>query len=364
MMHNTTHPNQYFRNLDALRFLAFLSVFISHAIFLPEPTSVAGEIWRASYSLIFLGVPFFFTLSSFLITYRLIAESEKRKYISLKSFYRNRILRIWPAYFLLLIVCFILIPFASKFFNLSRTTLPPLWPFLTFTVNFYIIKYGAAFSFALTILWSVSIEEQFYLVWGAVMKFLSNHLAMVLILLLIISIAFSYTWLYYWHQSRNNLVVHSLYVIQNFVAGAALALYAGKNSKWFSQLRNSHFTVWLVPYLILPIATVFIKELIVLNLIKSFCFAGILFHQCFLKAPGFEFGKLRSINYLGKISYGLYLYHAIVILVLSKFLSEPTGILTMLLYAIIMLFVTILLSTLSYEFMEKKFLRLKTHRLN
>lgn len=364
MMHIKNPQNQFFKNLDALRFLAFLSVFISHSIFLPEPTNLAGEVWRASYSLIFLGVPFFFTLSSFLITFRLLSEAELKNSISLKSFYRNRILRIWPAYFTLIIICFLLIPLASKFLNLAGTTLPPLWPFLSFTVNFYIIKYGAAFSFALTILWSISIEEQFYLIWGVVLKFLRNNLPTVLILLLIISIAFSYVWLYYWHKAQNNLVIHSLYVVQNFVAGAALALFAKKKSNLFHQLTNSNFTVWLIPYLLLPLATVFIKEMIVLNIIKSSCFAAILFQQCFLKSPGFQFGKLDSINYLGKISYGLYLYHALVILILNRFLKQPSNTTIMLLHAVIMLLATILVSVISYEFMEKKFLKLKTRSLD
>ena len=363
-MSSKTPHHEFFRNLDALRFLAFLSVFISHSIFLPEPNSFIGEIWRATYSLVFLGVPFFFTLSSFLITYRLLAEAEKKKHISLFSFYRNRILRIWPAYFLLILVCYLLIPAVSGYFQVAGTTLPPLWPFISFTVNFYIIKYGAAFSFALTILWSISIEEQFYLVWGIIMKFLRAQLAIVLIFLVIVSIAFSYVWLYHWKQAENNLVIHSLYVIQNFAAGAALALLARSNSKWFTRLSELNFIYCLIPYLLLPVVTVFIHEIILLNIIKSICFAAILFHQCFSKTPGFEFGKYKQVNYLGRISYGLYLYHALVILVSGRFLKAPSGLTTMLLYAIIMLLVTIAVSALSYELMEKKFLKLKTHRLN
>lgn len=364
-MTSTRQQTLFFGNLDALRFLAFLSVFISHTFTVPNTGNKLTEVAYASVTMVFLGVPFFFTLSSFLISYRLLSEVKKRGEISLIAFYKNRILRIWPAYFFLLLICFVIIPFASSFLKLPETTLPPLWPFLFFVANFYIIKFGAGFSFALTILWSISIEEQFYLLWGSLLRFLRKWLAVILILLSIISICFSYLWLYVWYLKPENLVIHSVYVIQNFAAGAALAWFASKNSTWFNKLRKSHFSLWLIPYILLPVSSVFIDEMIMMNIIKSLCFAAILFHQCFIIHPGFEFGKWKVVNYLGKISYGLYLYHALIILVSTHlFFKQPTDdFMTTLLRSVLMLLFTILFSAASYEWMEKKFLKLKSHRL-
>ncbi|MCC6258290.1 MAG: acyltransferase [Chitinophagaceae bacterium] len=364
-MRKPAASNIFFGNLDALRFLAFLSVFISHVLFLPEPTSQLEEVLQASLTLIFLGVPFFFTLSSFLITYRLLTESERKGRISLGSFYKNRILRIWPAYFLLLLICFAGIPLVTHFFPISGFSLPPLWPFLAFVVNFYIIKYGAGFSFALTILWSISIEEQFYFFWGWVMRFLQNWSGILTALLLLASIIFSWFWLYRWHFQPNNLAVHSVYVIQNFAAGIWLAFFAKKKSGLFQKLKSIHFSYFLLPYILLPLATVFVTEMITLNLIKSGCFALILFHQCFHERPVIRFGKWKLFNYLGKISYGLYIYHALVITAFNYFLhtETTTGIQRNFIYPVIMLLVTIIYSSISYELIEKRFLKLKARTL-
>lgn len=364
-MNSSTSQQHYFSNLDALRFLAFLSVFISHAFFLPEPANTTGEILQASLTLVFLGVPFFFTLSSFLITYRLLTEAEQKGKISLLSFYKNRILRIWPAYFLLLFICFGALPVVANIFSLPAITLPPIWPFLLFAVNFYIIKFGAGFSFALTILWSISIEEQFYLFWGWAMRYVLKWITPIIVVLLAISIFYSWLWLYYWHNEANNLVIHSVYVIQNFAAGIWLAHIAKKNSRMFQKLQQTHYIYFLIPYLLLPLSTVCIKEMIALNLVKSACFAFILFHQCFHKRPMFQFGKWSIINYLGKISYGLYIYHALVILVISHLVHiEFAGVIARdFLYPVLMLMLTIIYSAASYELIEKKFLKLKSGTL-
>jgi len=364
-MNKQDTPKYYFKNLDALRFLAFLSVFISHAFFLPEPTTIIGEIVKASCTLIFLGVPFFFTLSSFLITYRLLCEADQKGNISLSGFYKNRILRIWPPYFLLLLMCFGIIPAIHHFITIPAISTPPLWPFLTFTVNFYIIKFGAGFSFALTILWSISIEEQFYFFWGLAMRFLKKWLLIITVMLFAISIIFSWLWLYQWNHKAENLVIHSVYVIQNFAAGIWLALFAKRNSETFQKLKKIHFSYFLIPYLALPLATVFIQEMIILNLVKSACFGLILFHQCFHERPGFGFGKWRPANYLGKISYGLYIYHALVVIVISRMVTpeNASDFERNFIFPLLMLLVTIIYSSVSYEFFEKKFLRLKSRTL-
>ena len=95
----------HFPNLDALRFFAFLSVFISHiAVFLSFT-----PVWFQPIKKLFLihgdlGVNFFFVLSGFLISYLLFTERTESGEVSLKGFYKRRILRIWPLYFIVLII--------------------------------------------------------------------------------------------------------------------------------------------------------------------------------------------------------------------------------------------------------------------
>ena len=130
----------YFKNLDALRFFSFLSVFISHTLLLPDTGSHFTELLLNIISLNYLGVPLFFSLSSFLITYRLLREREKEGHVRLSRFYKNRILRIWPAYFIIVILCFLLLPFAASVLHSKAPTLPSILPFLFFYIKIYIEK--------------------------------------------------------------------------------------------------------------------------------------------------------------------------------------------------------------------------------
>ena len=111
-------PKVYFNNLDALRFLAFLSVFVSHvALFLGYESNNHSFNFIKKVFLVHgdLGVNFFFVLSGFLITFLLLTEKDNSKNISLPHFYLRRILRIWPLYFLTLFLGFFVIyPIALK----------------------------------------------------------------------------------------------------------------------------------------------------------------------------------------------------------------------------------------------------------
>jgi peptidoglycan/LPS O-acetylase OafA/YrhL len=104
---------EYFGALDTLRFLAFLCVFISH-IFVFSTFQFSGlkTRWIITYLLTQgnLGVSFFFVLSGFLITYLLLKEINRKGEISVAHFYIRRVLRIWPIYFIVTGVGFLILP--------------------------------------------------------------------------------------------------------------------------------------------------------------------------------------------------------------------------------------------------------------
>lgn len=109
--------------------------------------------WLGSWG--WTGVDLFFVLSGFLIGGQLFATVARGGSISYGEFYFKRSLRILPAYFAVLLLYFTIPAFTE------RSSLPPLWRFLTFTQNFGLdLKQHGAFSHA----WSLCIEEQFYLV--------------------------------------------------------------------------------------------------------------------------------------------------------------------------------------------------------
>lgn len=356
----------YFANLDAFRFLSFLSVFISHTLQLtPAPNFLSG-FFMSLFTFNFLGVPSFFTLSSFLITYRLLLEAEKCGKIGLANFYKNRILRIWPAYYLLISICFIILPIGLSSINLPSPTLPNIFPFLLFFANFYIIENGMNFTFALSILWSISIEEQFYLVWGIVMKMAKrNMIGTIIIVFFIMSILFSYYYLHVLHNPAYNLAVHSLFVLQNFCTGAYIAFICVKKDEFFYFLKKLPGIFFLIPYLILPIAFIMKESPILMNVILSSCYSLIIYDLSINEKRNFNIANSSLINYWGKISYGLYIYHALVFVILQKLFyffiypSQPSLLVNLFQMGVTFI-ITVFVAHVSYKYIEARFLALKT----
>ncbi len=354
----------YFKNLDALRFFSFLSVFISHTLIIPATGNSISEFVLNVLLMNYLGVPLFFSLSSFLITYRLLTEKRSTGKVRLWNFYRNRILRIWPAYYIIVILCFIVLPLAANILHSKPPTLPTVWPFLLFYVNFYIVEHGDLFTFALVILWSISIEEQFYFVWGIAMKWITGKMIGILILaLFIFSIVFSYNYLQ--SNPSNKLAIHSIFILQNFCTGACAA-FLSLNTISFLSSKKTRKIVFTAPYFILPACYLFTNDFVLLNIIKSICYGMIIYDQSLNEKPFFNAGRSAIINYLGKISYGLYLYHAIVIVILQTqfhFFGSATnqGVWQNILQSLAALTITITISHFSYKYIEAKFLAMKSH---
>lgn len=166
----------YRPELDGLRFFSFLVVFISHA-YLISPGMFGGgaamqELGRwalAAGHCGYAAVAVFFVLSSYLITELLLREHERHGRIDVPAFYARRALRIWPLYYFFLHLIIIVEP---------RLGIPGVptgdtpW-YLGFLVNWKIALSGEIPRSAAQILWTVSIEEQFYLFWPLLIAVLS-----------------------------------------------------------------------------------------------------------------------------------------------------------------------------------------------
>ncbi len=155
----------YYRpELDVLRFFAFLLVYVHHALQYASPYGVfdpgSAKVVASLIAAGGLGVDLFFVLSAFLITKLLLIEQRTTGAIHVPSFLARRALRIWPLYFAFLLASMYLIPHLLPREHLGRHF---VW-FLLFVGNWACALFGYPQSVAAP-LWSVSIEEQFYLVW-------------------------------------------------------------------------------------------------------------------------------------------------------------------------------------------------------
>jgi peptidoglycan/LPS O-acetylase OafA/YrhL len=156
--------------LDGVRGIAILLVLFHHFTLFDPVTSVGA--WMGFVALLgWCGVDVFFVLSGFLITGILIDARGSRQYFT--SFYARRVLRIFPLYYLIVFLSFIVLARFPWWHDLLVGSDDiAQWPYWTYLVNFAIAERGDFKHGVLDVAWSLAIEEQFYLLWPAVVRLL------------------------------------------------------------------------------------------------------------------------------------------------------------------------------------------------
>ncbi len=373
---------KYFENLDGLRFLAFFSVFISHCfVFLGYKN--ASHIGDRIISHFFihgdLGVNFFFVLSGFLITHLLLNEKKKNKTISIRKFFMRRLLRIWPVYFLTLLIGFFVLP--ALFQNVSKDYLPfevnvPLsklvW-YSLFVVNFDMVLNGVNY-LTVVVLWSISIEEQYYLIWPLIAKFASKYL-LVVVLCMLFLLSFWYRYTNYLDISKISYSTFS--VINNLAVGGLCSWGIFYSRKFTNVFVNLNKPVIILVYFFFALSiplrgfTYYFNDNLDRLLVStapfvfSLFFAFIILEQNFSRHSFYKMHNIKLFSDLGAISYGLYCYHMISIFIVefmfkSFFNSDQSNNLAIFIFkALISLTLTILAGWFSYQYYEAKLLKLK-----
>lgn len=347
-------------NLDASRFLAFIPVFLSH-VFISTSTELQNATWfvyfKAACDKGLLGLDYFFVLSAFLITWLALHEKKRMGDFSSIAFFLRRILRTWPLYFLIVLFGFSL----KMFYNPIIHSLPVWQWWISFSVNLFIAENGFEFLFFMVVLWSIAVEEQFYFLWGFVMEAPAIFLPLMSFLLIIISLIFRFNAL----DDNNMLYFHSLSLGGNFGLGALLAWWSFHHPERLISKNLVRFVYLLLLISILGYAYIFSNPMVIIfeRLWFSFCFAILIFDWAFSKQPLMQPGNYKLLNQLGKISLGLYLFHAVVITFFSYFnyrfdwSENPMQVLIV--NPLIIFLLTVLLAALSFKYFETPFLNLR-----
>lgn len=347
----------YFENLDSLRFFAFLLVFIFHAFqeFSFLYTSKSTKIFYALVTLNGqaggLGVKFFFVLSGFLITYLILFEIKKNGNINTGNFYVRRMLRIWPLYFAAVFIAF-------TFFQEQPKRLTN---YLLFLGNMDQLWNGLCHTKVLGVLWSISIEEQFYIFWPLI--FLLTRKPMpVIIGLLFASLAF----VYFHRAEKHTNYFHSISNSSNLIAGSILAwlcFYSKRMQDIIKHLETPVIiSIYSAGFLMIYFAFYtfrFPVSIPFYHILSAFFFGFIIIEQNFSDNSFIKFGSIPLTTYLGKISYGLYIIHPIGIYFTNLILVTDFSYGMFAVKFFLSLLLTIVMAGLSYRFFEKPFLKLK-----
>jgi peptidoglycan/LPS O-acetylase OafA/YrhL len=360
-MNPTTLTRSYYPALDGLRGIAIILVLCCHNFnFIPH------------FELGWVGVDLFFVLSGFLITDILLKTKHNKSF--LQNFYIRRVLKIFPLYYGALLLFFLVAPFFQTLhvqYDYYQSNQVMSW--LHMQNWLYIFNQKPNDFLLLNHFWSLSIEEQFYLAWPFVILYVKNHkrLAQVAYIILITCIIGRFSsWLYF-GNGYTNFYFQYMTRLDGLCIGSLIAIWRFSS---FNLVKKKLFRL---------VALLLVTHLLVLILAKTI-FTGL---------PHFQFFGYSSIaaifgiivffaiekrntysktliensffRYLGKISYGLYVYHWPILALfklyfleklIAKGFSYDTSYLVLSLAG---LGCAILVSIASYHLFEKKMLALK-----
>jgi peptidoglycan/LPS O-acetylase OafA/YrhL len=360
----------YFPELDGLRFIAFLMVFLFHGG-LPE-RMVAQAIGRTAARALResggYGVQLFFILSGYLITALLLREEARYGRVALRAFWIRRILRIWPLYYLLIVIGFFIIPGlegqlgTTGYRELLRVH---LLPFLGFLGNWSMALVRPAPDW-LSVLWSVCVEEQFYLIVPLFIAIVAPKFRRPLVVALIGAAIAVRWWCAHRFSSPLMVVFNTFAQFDTLLSGVLLAMVLGWDrnrpalTRWLRWLQWPLYAAfgWVMtrPHFRPGDAWHLTFDYVGIWL----CGAGIVMVAVWGK------GWLRSalsysrIVWLGKISYGLYMYHEVALWARERLIDRlPWFPNKEELLSLAALALTILLAAASYYGYERRFLQLK-----
>jgi peptidoglycan/LPS O-acetylase OafA/YrhL len=351
----------HFPNLNAIRFLAAVLVMVHHIELYKEMFNLPNVFHQHNIQLMSkIGVTLFFVLSGFLITHLLLLEQNLTQKINIKSFYMRRILRIWPLYYLIIFSAFFIFP------NIDFMHLPghdnSHWYiklfFFTFFMPNIIHALGAGLAFG-TQTWSIGAEEQFYLIWPWLMKWFKNKLKLVLAVIVIYMLFKSiFYWCYTWHVIFSYLHrIWYLFPIDNMAFGALFAVIHFNQYKKVISFLNQQLVQILTWLLVVILIYSGISLGFLHHQIYSILFGVLIFNLATNPNSIVQF-KSTILDYLGKISYGLYMYHSIFIVLSIKCLNSFNSTNNSLLY-FLSFTLSIVASAISYGFFEKRFIKMK-----
>lgn len=324
--------------LDGLRAIAIMATIAVHAgFFLPGPWRLLPGAW--------IGVDIFFVLSGFLITRLLADEMARNGRISLRRFYIRRVLRLLPAYAVLLV--------ADILFSTFVLHDPAIYKAALVSI-LYVMNWSRAFLWvpdaSLGHTWSLSMEEQFYILWPGLFILLQRRRPLRWLLAALVAIAI-------WRSGLaltgtrpdriyNGFDTHA----DTLLIGCILAV-ARPGERLCGLARRFAIVPLLVLAAILTVCSY--RSLFVQTV--GFSLAGLATAWVIVAAMQRGWLKqalsIRPLVYTGKISYGLYLWHVPIIVLGPKFVHGTASLL--------LIPLSFVAATLSYALVEKPFLRLK-----
>lgn len=349
----TDRSRYYAPELDTLRFGAFMAVFVSHVFpsnaeelvakgLSPPVAMVIGRMVQAGS----FGVDLFFCLSAFLITRLILIEIQQTGVLNVRAFYIRRILRIWPLYIAAVVGIFVVLPiFGVGEFSESRIA-----AFLLFSGNWWVASgYDGGLA---SHLWSISVEEHFYLVWPMLIILFGWRRIGVLALTFMLISSVSRIAADILHASPEMRWMNTFLRLEPLAVGAFLAYKLPRDFELSTSARLGFALVGaaIPPVCLMVFGLNTIWDVVTYPMVALAC--GLILVGVLQPSGGTLLANSATV-YLGKISYGLYVIHPLAIYFCAQY-EFSRGVMP-----VVTLAVTITGAAISYRLIEKPFLRMK-----
>ena len=355
-----SNRNFYHPELDALRFFAFLAVFLHHALprdarlYVNKGFSPAVTEWLlAAKEAGSFGLDLFFALSAYLITELLLREYANRGSFSVSAFYVRRALRIWPLYFTFLALTVFVIPAiipAERFGSIYIVS------FALFFGNWVCAAIGIPFSVAGP-LWSISIEEQFYIGWPLLLRLFGVRRLKQLAIAMLVSAVLTRVVLAFIGVEHPGVWCNTIARLDPIALGALLAfVLKGRAPEIGNAVRvvmcvAALASWWLIAKYLEQDGPTSVVTFGVSAVASVMLLTAVLRKE----APLLRVPPLSWIVYLGRISYGLYVFHLFALAFVMQ-LAISAGFEVRIVLSFLL---TVALAAASYKWLEQPFLKLK-----
>lgn len=343
---------QYLPELDSLRTLAVCMTLLAHY----APVEIP-YMWY--------GVPVFFTISGFLITTILLKSVNNSPTVSrftiIKNFMVRRVLRLFPIYYLFIIFFWAAKKYLSLYLWKDEFTLY----FFTYTPNFLIHKIGSDEAGCFAHLWSLGVEEQFYLFWPWVLLFVNSRYRISIISGMIL-LAIGY---HYFNYTDSEIGAIPFANFHTLGVGAILACLYVQKHEVINWLKNNRHLIFTLSFLHLILVLFFFDGASAFwHLYRELSLCTCTFAIVLVSVFGWRgivgfITRNKQVQYIGTISYGIYLFHMPVPFVLRTITSKyfPSFEQSPWVFMIACVAITFILAAVSFKFIETPFLKLKRY---